>query len=721
MYAQVVIDSRARVLDKLYTYIIPPNIKVNPGDEVEVSFGKREKEKAYVLYVTETISEEVDKDKLKSISKVNEKELFNSEIVKVIEFIRRRYLSTYLEAIRLFIPREGKHKIRQVLKTVTRPLKNEDWIKLYDYIEKMEKNGGVIKSEAVKAGFSSSSINTLIKKGNLTVVNERDLRIDKREYDFYKLRDLTFEQEEAFRKIIESNKTTVLLHGVTGSGKTEVFLRVVGETLKKGEDSIILVPEIALTPQLVERVKGRFGSDVSIYHSGLNEGEKYDEWMRVKEGKVKIAIGARSALFLPFKNLKTIVIDEEHETSYKSETNPKYKTGETAEFMMEQRGGKLLLCSATPSLESYKNASDGIYELVVLKERPGGGKLPEVKIVDLREELRNGNRSFISYPLKKAMDEALDKKEQIILFLNRRGMSGFVSCRNCGFVYKCKNCSVSLTKHRGNRLICHHCGHMEFQNKVCPQCGSKYIKEFGLGTEKVEEEIKNMYEEARVIRMDRDTTGNKDSYETIYRTFKERKADILIGTQMVAKGLDFDNVSLVGIISADLSMNMPDFRAYEKTFQLLTQVSGRAGRNSSKGKVIIQTYDPENYPVVTSSKNDYIGFYKRESLVRKAMKYPPYGNLLTVVISSKDEEKLKKKMEIIGKDIKEEIKKFNELNLLGPTPCLIGRLKEYYRYQIIIKGLVSDELARSIKDLTVNHLKDGDYRLSMDLNPEMIL
>lgn len=724
MFAEVVIDSRTRVLDKCYTY--RTDILVEPGDLVQIPFGRGDKDHyGFVLSTQERLDDDVDEGKIKEISSLLRKEAFRPESIPVIEFLRRNYLSSYIEAIKLFTQKgdlaKGHHKLRKVLYPVKIPEKREDWIKIYKYLEKNIEGGGVIKAEAVRDGYSLSSINTMIKKGYLEIREETDLRIDDRVFKRYEEKKFTKEQAEAFNTINEGEGGTYLLHGVTGSGKTEVFLRLVGEGVKKGEDSVILVPEIALTPQLVERVKGRFGKDISIFHSGLNEGERYDEWMRVYKGEVKIAVGARSALFLPFKKLKTIVIDEEHESSYKSDVNPKYITRDVAEFMAKENRGKLILCSATPSLESYKKALDGEYTLVKMLNRPGGGKLPEVSIVDLREELRAGNRSILSRELKEKIKESLDKKEQIILFLNRRGMTGFVSCRSCGFVYKCKNCSVSLTKHKGKRLICHHCGHMEFQKDRCPNCGSSYIKEFGIGTQKVEEEVKLIFPKAKVIRMDRDTTGKKDSYEKIYRTFKEGKADILIGTQMVAKGLDFSKVSLVGIISADTSLNLPDFRSYEKTFQLLTQVSGRAGRDKEGGRVVIQTYEPNVYPVVNSSNNDYESFYKKEIGVRKLYSYPPFGKLFSIVISSKDLGKLEEKLLEISK-------KIDQLNLnsslftkLGPVPCLLSRLKEYYRYQIILKGDIKEELARSIKDMLVENLKDGEYRLSIDANPDMLI
>ncbi len=724
LYISVIINSTARVLDRTYLYK-SGEYDVAPGDLVSLEFGNgSRKELGFVMETSEELPEDIPGNaKIRNILSVTEKSLFTPEDIPVMNFLRRKYLSSWLEAIRLFIPKGDlknlKHKKKMVLTGIKEP-ENEKYLEIYRYIRETEEKGGIIKSEAVKEGYSLSSINTMIKKGYLTVTEEDDLRYDTFEYPPYHEFPLNEEQQAVFDAAEEKNEGVFLLHGVTGSGKTEVFLHIVSEALKRGEDSIILVPEIALTPQLIERVKGRFGKNIAVYHSRLSEGEKFDEWMRIKKGKVKIAIGARSALFLPFKNLKTVIVDEEHETSYKSEMNPKYVTREVAEFIMKEKKGKVILCSATPSIESYRKALKGEYTLLEMKKRAGEGKLPEVRIVDLRQELRNGNRTMISGELKSAMQKALENHEQTILFINRRGLSGSVTCRSCGYVYKCKNCDVSLTKHRGGKLICHHCGHMEYQKDRCPSCGSNLIKEFGSGTEKLEETVREMFPGARVMRMDRDTTSSKESYEKIYHDFKDGKADILIGTQMVAKGLDFDNVTLVGVAAADLTLNLPDFRAFERTFQLLTQVSGRAGRKKSGGLVIIQTYQPEAYPVTTSQNGDYGGFYRREITAREALSYPPEGELMSIVISSEDEKKAGEAASQSALGIRELTGNDRDISVLGPAPCLIGKLRNFYRFQILIKGKLTEETAMKIKEILTENLKKGSFRLSIDMNPYII-
>ena len=530
---------------------------------------------------------------------------------------------------------------------------------------------------------------------------------------------LNDEQRSAFNKILNSDKKGFLLKGVTGSGKTEVYMNLVGETLKEGKSAIVLVPEISLTPQMIERFKGRFGKNVALFHSKLSQGERFDEWYRIKRGEARLVVGARSAIFLPLDNPGIIIIDEEHENTYKSEQNPKYSTKEVAKFLSEIKGCKYILGSATPSIETYYEALNGKLELVEIKNRVSNRPLPQMEIVDMREELKSRNLSLLSRSLYNEMKDALERKEQIILFLNRRGFSSFVSCRSCGYVFKCPECDLSMTYHKNGYLICHYCGRAQREQKVCPECGSKYVKFFGAGTQRVEEEVKKYFPKARVMRMDVDTTRNKDSHENIYNAFKCGEGDILIGTQMVSKGLDFKNVTLVGVLAADISLNIPDYRSSERTYQIITQVAGRAGRGEKKGKVVIQTYTPNNLSLQYAIENNYNDLYNEEIKVRKIMNYPPFSTIFLINAISKDEGKLKEFMNKVGESLRKLLDSREDIQILGPVPCIITKLKDNYRWQIIIKGNLDNKLKLKIKDILyeLNKSVYNEIRISMDINP----
>ena len=530
---------------------------------------------------------------------------------------------------------------------------------------------------------------------------------------------LNDEQKNAFNKILNSDKKGFLLKGVTGSGKTEVYMNLVGETLKEGKSAIVLVPEISLTPQMIERFKGRFGKNVALFHSKLSQGERFDEWYRIKKGEARLVVGARSAIFLPLDNLGIIIIDEEHENTYKSEQNPKYLTKEVAKFLSEIKGCKYILGSATPSIETYYEALNGKLELVEIKNRVSNRPLPQMEIVDMREELKSRNLSLLSRSLYNEMKETLERKEQIILFLNRRGFSSFVSCRSCGYVFKCPECDLSMTYHKNGYLICHYCGRAQREQKVCPECGSKYVKFFGAGTQRVEEEVKKYFPKARVMRMDVDTTRNKDSHENIYNAFKSGEGDVLIGTQMVSKGLDFKNVTLVGVLAADISLNIPDYRSSERTYQIITQVAGRAGRGEKKGKVVIQTYTPNSLSLQYAIENNYNDLYNEEIKVRKIMNYPPFSTIFLINSISKDERKLKEFMNKVGESLRKLLDSRENIQILGPVPCIITKLKDNYRWQIIIKGNLDNKLKLKIKDILyeLNKSVYNEIRISMDINP----
>ncbi len=596
--------------------------------------------------------------------------------------------------------------------------KPERYIDIIKFLR--ENSGKYTKSELININsISQYKLNKLIEKGLLAVEEETVFRYNNRAYNVDYEKKLTLEQKYVLDTYNSSQNNLFLLKGVTGSGKTEVYMRMVEEVLEKNQSAIVLVPEISLTPQMIERFKGRFGKNVALFHSKLSDGERFDEWFRVKEGKAKLVVGARSAIFLPVKNLGLIIIDEEHENTYKSDQNPKYQTKEVAEFLSEQKGCRVVLGSATPTIESYYRALIGELDLLELNSRVDGKAMPPMEVIDMRNELRSGNISLFSRELFKEIQEKLSKGEQIILFLNRRGFSTFVSCRSCGYVFKCEECDISMTYHRSGLLVCHYCGKTKRAPQKCPKCDSKYVKFFGAGTQRVEEEAKKYFKDARVLRMDVDTTRSRDSYENIYNTFKEGKADILIGTQMISKGLDFKNVTLVGILAADMSINIPDYRAAERTFQIITQVAGRAGRGQKQGKVVIQTYTPEHYSLEYAVNYDYEGFYEKEFTVRALMKYPPFGKILLINGISKKEDLLKNFMHKISNVIKPLVEKEVDVDILGPIPCLVSKVKENYRWQIVVKGEFNSEFAKKIKELLYDENKNvyNDIRISMDINP----
>ena len=732
LYAEIILNSEAIEIDRPFTYKVPLDMeeKVKVGQIVKVPFGVRSKPVEGFILDLKAEEEMKVSFKMKSILSVeNEEPVITEDDLKLINFLREEYLCKYIDAIRLLIPvgilKGAKSKSRNVIVFIDdnlEKIKNKDgYIETIDFIKK--NTGKYTKTELSKEhGFSIYKLNKLMEHGLIKSEEEIVFRYNTREYNKDVQKNLTVEQSMAIKEIEESEENLILLKGVTGSGKTEVYMRIVEKTLEEGKSAIVLVPEIALTPQMIERFKGRFGSNVALFHSKLSDGERFDEWYRVKEGKASLIIGARSAIFLPAKNLGLIIIDEEHENTYKSDQNPKYQTKEVAEYIAKLKGCKVILGSATPTIESYYRAISGEMKLVELNHRVDNKPMPKMMLVDMREELRSGNKSLFSRRLYASMKEKLEKGEQIILFLNRRGFSTFVSCRSCGYVFHCEDCDISMTYHKNGFLVCHYCGKTKKQPNLCPKCGSKYVKFFGAGTERVEEEVRRYFKNARILRMDVDTTRAKDSHEKIYNAFKAREADILIGTQMVSKGLDFPNVTLVGILAADMSLNLPDYRAAERSFQIITQVAGRAGRGDKEGEVIVQTYTPEHYSLQYAKKYDYENFYEKEFTIRAMMGYPPFGRILLINGSGKNEDELRKQMIYLGEKVKEKAEEFGGLEVLGPTPCIIYRIKENYRWQIIIKGEFSSKFSKSIKDILYDKANNvyNDIRVSMDINPNSL-
>ncbi|MGJ7922448.1 primosomal protein N' [Neobacillus sp. LXY-4] len=581
----------------------------------------------------------------------------------------------------------------------------------------------------VNLSVGLATIKGLVDKGILLIQEKEVYRDPYAEREFNKTTplSLTDQQAAAIKPILstirEDRHEVFLLYGVTGSGKTEIYLQSIQEVIEKGKEAIVLVPEISLTPQMVNRFKERFGDLVAVLHSGLSQGEKYDEWRKIQRKEVRVAVGARSAIFAPFENLGIIIIDEEHETSYKQEENPRYHARDVAIHRAERYQCPVVLGSATPSLETFARAQKGVYQQLTLSKRMNDQALPSVQIVDMREELRAGNRSMFSRELFEKLQDRLEKKQQTVLFLNKRGHSSFVMCRDCGYVVLCPHCEISLTYHRvQDNMKCHYCGFETRTPKHCPECQSEHIRYFGTGTQKVEEELGKLLPDARVIRMDVDTTTRKGSHEKLLTEFQEGKADILLGTQMIAKGLDFPNITLVGVLSADTMLHLPDFRSSEKTFQLLTQVSGRAGRHHLPGEVVIQTYTPDHYSIELAGDQDFDQFYAKEMMMRKTHQYPPFYYLALVTVSHTE------LMEVVS--VTEKITHFlrkslsNKAAVLGPVASPIPRIKDRYRYQCLIKYKREPELRNSLKKISSQFLQEtgkNGLQISIDMNPHILM
>lgn len=590
-------------------------------------------------------------------------------------------------------------------------------------LEIIKNNPGISASKILKEyNISTYVINSLLSKRAIKIEEVEVYRLSQEKPSKEQINTLTQEQVYAIKAISENFESNchVLLHGVTGSGKTEIYLKLIEKEISQGRQGIVLVPEISLTPQMIRRFLARFGDVVAVIHSGLSDGEKYDEWRRIRENKASVVVGARSAIFAPFRNLGIIIIDEEHEHTYKSEIRPKYDAREIAIRRCFNEGCNLLLGSATPSIETFYKAENRIdnFRLVSLKNRVNYRPMPEIEIVDMRKELKKGNRSIFSSKLQKNILEKLEANEQIILFLNRRGYSTFVSCRNCGYVVKCPHCNISLTYHsKGNYLSCHYCGHSADNPKLCPNCGSKYIKYFGIGTQKVENEFKSNFGNIDVLRMDADTTTRKNSHKKILDKFGNLESNVLIGTQMIGKGHDFPNVTLVGIISSDTYLNMPDFRAAEKTFQMLTQAGGRAGRAALPGQVVIQTYTPNHYSLIHAKSHDYVGFYNDEIKLREEMFYPPFSYIGNIIFSGFNEQLVRKAAIRGGEILKAYIKNVNNnIEVWKPTKAPLSKIRNKYRWQIILKSKDEIQLMSVLKKF--NELDFGKTVLvGMDINP----
>lgn len=716
MVVGVLVELANKSVDRIFDYNVDNSIEddIKIGIRVEVPFGKQILE-GFVL----EIKNNSEVEDLKNIIKIIDKDIvLNEELIELGKKIKENTLSTLISCYQTMLPRALKAKKRN---NITK--KYDIYYKLNDYetykfnktqqeIINLFKNKLLIKREELLK-ISPSSLKTLISKNILVEEKKEHYRL---EYNSKtdNIKTLTTLQQSVVDKVNLNSSNTYLLHGVTGSGKTEVYIKLISQVLKNNKTAIMLVPEISLTPQMISRFSEVFGSSIAAIHSALSEGEKYDEWRRINRGEAKIVIGARSAIFVPLTNLGIIIIDEEHSDSYKQDTSPRYNAKDIAIIRGDTNNCPVIMGSATPSLESFARAQKGVYKLLTMTERINGKKLPEIKLIDMNSEVKKTN-THISLPLLDAINENLNNNNQVILLLNRRGYSSFITCKNCGYSFKCPNCDITLTYHKtSNTLRCHYCGYGTKVYKECPECHESSVANLGVGTEKIEEELKSLIPNAKILRMDFDTTSKKGMHEKMITAFKNQEYDILLGTQIVAKGLDFENVTLVGVINADTSLNIPDFRSSENTFSLLAQVSGRSGRSNKNGKVIIQTFNKDHYAISYTKTHDYIGFYNYEMQIRKKLKYPPYFYICYLRISSKDYDTASIEANKIKKSLERNLK---STIILGPSPANIFKMNNIYRYGIILKYKKEDNLYKILNMLYEHYRTNNKVTIDIDFNP----
>ena len=725
MFAKVIIEYATKELDKTFIYKIPTNLinKIKVGMKVSVPFGT----KKIFGFVLEILSKAEEEFEIKEISAIVDEELvLNEELLAISDYLKETTLCTKITALQTLLPSSLKAKkqksnydyyesiikLNKDIDITSFKEKNKKYIGQIEIINLLEN-----KKEVKKSEIKSNSLNTLIKNNVVIVEKIQKYRINKNKENI-KEKVLTKEQQEVFASINLEKFQTYLLYGITGSGKTEVYIKLIKEVIKKGKTALLLVPEILLTMQIIKRFYQEFGSMVAVLHSALSAGEKHDEYLKIMRKEVSIVIGTRSAVFAPLENIGIIIIDEEHSTTYKQDNNPKYHAKDIAIFRAKYHNVPLVLGSATPTLESKARAGKGVYTLLKLDKRVGSASLPTIHIVDMVEEMHKRN-TIISEELDKKIRQRIERKEQIILLLNRRGYATFVNCSNCGFTYKCPNCDITLTYHASsNNLICHYCGYLHKKDDVCPSCKENALNYFGLGTEKLEEFIKNRYPNLKVARMDQDTTTKKGSHEKFIEDFLNEKYDLLIGTQMVSKGLDFPKVTLVGVINADTSLNIPDFRCSENTFSLLNQVAGRSGRSDASGEVVIQTFNPDNYVINCVKNNSYDAFYNLEMPLRRKLKYPPYYYLIGLKVIGKDYTKTLQEAQKIKKYLDSKVDA--ETIVLGPTTALILKYNNEYRFQIIIKYRFDKKLIPTLKEIDNMYILNKDLYVDIDINPSRI-
>lgn len=705
MYADIIIDISLESLDRTYQYGIPDELLDSAviGAPVVVSFGRGSRSiNGYIVELS--TAAKIEEQLIKPVSKVvDNAPVIESHLIYLAYWIKENFGGTMNDALKTVIPVRKAVKIVEQ-RNIQLLIESEEADRLLIEFQKKNSKAKLRLLEALiqeksmdyskavrELKISGTTLNQLDKQGVIAISSEQvyrnPVKLTETEYNKPVLNEEQQYIVDDFNKEYnEGIRATYLIHGITGSGKTEVYMEIISSVISRGKQVIVLIPEIALTYQTVSRFYARFGERISIMNSRMSQGERFDQSQRAKNGEIDIIIGPRSALFTPFLKLGLIIIDEEHEYSYKSESVPKYHAVDVAIKRARLTDSSVILGTATPSLESYLRVQKGEIKLYSLKKRAKLAKQPSVWIADLREELKNKNKSIFSEKLKELISDRLNRHEQIMLFLNRRGYAGFVSCRSCGYVVKCPHCDVSLTAHNNGALVCHYCGYKTVRPATCPECGSKYIAAFGTGTQKVEELVKKEFPEARVLRMDADTTRNKGDHEKILKAFSQHKADILVGTQMIVKGHDFPLVTLVGIIAADLSLYTGDFRASERTFQLISQAAGRAGRDSLPGEVVIQTYHPEHYSIIDAACGDYEDFYKQEMLYRKLMKYPPAAHILLLLITSAKEEQAARSATLLREALRLHSEEHKvEADIIGPAPASIAKLNDIYRQLLYIK------------------------------------
>lgn len=749
-YANIIVDISHEKIDKPFQYKIPEKLqgKLEEGMCVQIPFGMGNRlRQGYVVEITDK-AEFPDEKQKQVVGIASGSMAVEGDLVRLAAWMKETYGSTMIAALKTVLPVKQAIKHKEKRK-ITRLLSVEETRSILG--ECMRKHQGakarvleelckepVLPYELVlgKLNVAPATLKSLQGQGVIAIESESYYRNPVKVESAREMgKTLSREQADISQKVLsdfdQEKRKTYLVHGITGSGKTEVYLSLIEGMIERGKQCIMLIPEIALTYQTLLRFYKRFGDRVSVMNSTLSAGEKFDQCERAKKGEIDVIIGPRSALFVPFPNLGMIVIDEEHEPSYKSETMPRYHARETAEYLAELKNASLVLGSATPSLEAYNRAKQGKYELFTLNRRLTGGRLAPVSVIDLRQELREGNRSIFSRKLQELMEDRIKKKEQTMLFLNRRGYAGFVSCRSCGFVMKCPHCDVSLSQHLGGRMVCHYCGYETIQPKKCPSCSSPYILGFKAGTQQIEQQLQIRFPGIRVLRMDADTTRTKDSYEKILTAFAEGEADVLVGTQMIVKGHDFPNVTLVGVLAADLSLNDSDYRAGERTFQLLTQAAGRAGRGAKPGEVVIQTYRPDHYSIIRAAAQDYEAFYEEEVLYRELGAYPPASHMLAVLITTPDEKRGEALADKLASLAREEAdgdkqtpkeaqgRELGQAVVIGPAKASIGKINDIYRFVLYCKSSDYRQLT-AIKDRieqAVALLERKDENIQFDFDP----
>jgi primosomal protein N' (replication factor Y) len=722
MYADVLIEYSAKAIDQTFTYIIPDRLKedLKIGMKVLVPFGN----KIINGFVTNIKNNYADTYELKEINDIVDKYFcLNEEMMELGKYLQAKTLCTKIAAYQTMLPSSLKVKEQKsnYSKYLTYIEINKDIKEIDEYIENNKRSKKQVEilntlkeGKALKSSFSQSSVKTLLEKELIKIINVQIYRLNNHEAQNIKI-EFSEDQEKALETIDLNSDKTYLLHGITGSGKTEVYIELIKRVVKSGKKAILLVPEISLTAQIVNKFYDRFGDDVAIFHSGLSAGEKYDEYLKILREEVHIVIGTRSAIFTPITKLGLIIIDEEHSETYKQDTTPRYHARDMAEFRKNYNHIPLILGSATPSLETMARALKGVYTYIPMNHRVGTSILPTVQIIDMSEELKKRNMIF-SDTLKNKIRDRLIKKEQVILLLNRRGYSTVISCKSCGYTYKCPHCDITLTYHKTtNNLRCHYCGYTVFKSEECPECKEKALYDYGLGTEKLEQELSKLFPEARIVRMDADTTKNKGSHEDIINKFKDHEYDILLGTQMISKGLDFPLVTLVGVINADATLNIPDFRSGERTFSLLSQVAGRAGRSNLLGEVILQTFNPDSFTLKCVQEQDYMKLYNYEMKNRHKLDYPPYYYLTSIKVASKEYELASKEITKIKNYLEKKLS--NKTIILGPTTANPFRINNIYRFQIILKYKIESNLMNTLKELDELYMTNNKVNIEIDNNP----